>query len=233
MLLLWIVTEIPDWKSRLDFWLEAARRAGDYTSGAAAMIGSPYFGIGLVAAGISWLIFVGEPQRGVQRHNWLPYLGWSIVALCFTAIVVTSGWGAIQIYTNEKVEESHFWYLSESQRLSLGKELRSTMDSMRFPVRIMYDLGDFQSATMANDLNKVFIGSGWKASKEMRLGMDPTIMGIDFVISKCPLQKPFHSPLSYTNEIAVIFNRAKIPIVAACMPDFDEKSVLILVGSRP
>jgi hypothetical protein len=42
-------------------------------------------------------LFVGEPKRGVQRHHWLRYIGWSVVALCATAIVVTAAFGWFEL----------------------------------------------------------------------------------------------------------------------------------------
>jgi hypothetical protein len=107
LLALLVLKDVPDWKGRLDFWLDAARTAGGYASVAAIVIGSPYFSIGLAIAGISWLALVGEPRKGVQRHHWLPYLGWIVFAICSTAIVLTAGWGAIQVYARNAVASAH------------------------------------------------------------------------------------------------------------------------------
>jgi len=73
----------------------------------AIVIGSPYFSVALAIAGIAWLVLVGEPRKGVQRHHWLPYLGWIVFAICFTAIVLTAGWGAIQVYARNAVASAH------------------------------------------------------------------------------------------------------------------------------
>jgi hypothetical protein len=83
-----VFTSIPDWKGRIDFWLDAAEAAGGYTGEAASVIGSPYFSIALAATGVLWLAFVGEPKRGVLRDPRWRYLGWGVVA------VVTMVYGA-------------------------------------------------------------------------------------------------------------------------------------------
>ena len=100
-----LIKEIPDWKARIDFWLAAAKAAGGYTAVAATVIASPYSSLGLAAAGVLWMLFVGEPQKGVQRHHWLPYLGWAIFGICFSAVVVTAGWGAIQVYIQSQISQ--------------------------------------------------------------------------------------------------------------------------------
>jgi hypothetical protein len=95
---LWLlIQQIPDWKGRIDFWLDAAKQAGGHAGDAAVVIGSPYFGLGMAAIGVLWLAFVGEPQRGVQRHPCLPYLGWAIAGIFFTAIVITTLTGVFRV----------------------------------------------------------------------------------------------------------------------------------------
>lgn len=117
--LLWVlVQQIPDWKGRIDFWLDAAKDAGGYAAGIAVVIGSPYFSLGLAGLGVLWLAFAGEPQRGVQRHPALPYLGWSLAGLCFTAIVLIVGWGAVQAYIQEAIVQGVQTQQVEDRRLS-------------------------------------------------------------------------------------------------------------------
>jgi hypothetical protein len=66
VLVIWVVFQgVPDWKSRIDFWLDAAKAAGGYTSEAASVIGSPYFSVAMAVVGLLWLTFAGGPKRGV------------------------------------------------------------------------------------------------------------------------------------------------------------------------
>jgi hypothetical protein len=96
---------VPDQKSRIDFWLAFAKSAGGDLAVAANVMASPYFSPGLLATGLAWVIFVGESPFGVQRHHWLRYVGWSIVSLCTTAIVITIGYGVLTYYVQQQVSQ--------------------------------------------------------------------------------------------------------------------------------
>ena len=90
-IILGIITWVPDWKARLDFWVDIAHNSG---AGLIAMIAtvmaSRYLSPALIAIGLVYLGVVGEPRRGVQRHPWWPYVGWIAFGLCATAIFVTT-----------------------------------------------------------------------------------------------------------------------------------------------
>jgi hypothetical protein len=102
-ILLGIVQWVPDWKSRIEFWLAAARGVGGHWGTMATVVASPYFSLGLSVFGIAWLAFIGEPAHGVQRDPRWRFVGWSVFAVCLTAIVVTAGYGAIEIYIREQI----------------------------------------------------------------------------------------------------------------------------------
>jgi hypothetical protein len=102
-ILLGIVQWVPDWKTRIEFWFDAVRSMGGYMGTMATVAASPYFNVGLSAFGVAWLIFIGEPVRGVQRDPRWRYVGWGIFAICLTAIIVTAGYGAIEIYIREEI----------------------------------------------------------------------------------------------------------------------------------
>jgi hypothetical protein len=101
LLLLLVVEGVPDWKSRLDFWLDAAQKAGGYSGQAAAVISSPYFSLGVAGIGILWLAFAGEPTRGVLRDPRWRFLGWSIVATLAIVVSLTVGYGYFEIRVQE------------------------------------------------------------------------------------------------------------------------------------
>ena len=98
-----VFTEVPDWRHRIDFWLSTAEKMGGYIGSIAAVVGSTYFRWALFVGAIGYLVFVGEPKRGVQRHYWLPYAAWSILGICLTVTVIATGWGAIQAYIQTQV----------------------------------------------------------------------------------------------------------------------------------
>lgn len=174
LLVLWVASqEIPDWKSRIDFWVGVAADAGGYLAVPAAAIASPYFTPTLLVAGLAWILLAGEPAKGVQRHHWLRYVGWSIFTLCFTAFVITVGWGAIEFYIQQQVsnrdqEIQHnaavrpvYWHLTDAQKTALKLELDDAPVSERFHIQIEC-LPDAGSRTYVEDLGQVFEEAKWK-----------------------------------------------------------------------
>lgn len=166
---------IPDWKSRFDFWLDVAKGTGGYVAIAAAAIASPYFTPSLLIAGLTWIVFAGEAPRGVQRHHWLRYVGWSIISICLTIVIVTVGYGALMFYVQSQVSDrdialqkqyvSHptFWHLTDFQRTAFGHALDEIPEAQRFPIQIEC-LPDAGSQTFTEDIGKVFTDHKWKVS---------------------------------------------------------------------
>ena len=58
-----------------------------------SILNSSAVSIMLLVSGIAYLIFVGQPEKGVQRHPFWPYLTWSIFGLCFAATIVVASVG--------------------------------------------------------------------------------------------------------------------------------------------
>jgi hypothetical protein len=230
-----VIEQIPDWKARLDFWLAAAREAGGYAGAAAAMIGSPYFSLGLAVAGVLWLIFVGEPRKGVQRHHWLPYLGWGLFVVCLTAIVLTAGWGAINIYINEQAEKlsGPGWHLTTTQHENFVKAIDAVPMKDRFPVTISDLWASTQSQSMASEIAEIFQSHQWQASVRLDTSLRPDIIGINIVFNPLSLMRkdkdlPFHG-----EDMAIILQKAGIPFGWGAIPTFDDNSVELAIGSRP
>lgn len=66
---------------------------------------SGWFSLGLIVLGLLYVIFVGEPEAGVQRHRLWPYVGWSMVTLsaAVMAIALAYGLGTIQSQEDKKI----------------------------------------------------------------------------------------------------------------------------------
>ena len=79
---------------RVDIAWRLVESMGGTTGKAAAIVSSWQFSFALIVGGILYLVFVGEPEAGVQRHPALPYFAISVVAICLAAIVsiVAYGW---------------------------------------------------------------------------------------------------------------------------------------------
>lgn len=234
--LLWLlIQQIPDWKGRIDFWLDAAKTAGGYTAVAAAVIGSPYFSLGMAGAAVLWLAFAGEPRRGVIRHPWLPYLGWTIAGFFFTAIIVTAGWGAIQLYVNRQVSAKtaqQFWYLTDDQKKSLGRELDKTPPSQRFVVNVRIVFGNAQVLTIANDLAEVFQAHGWTFSGTEDMSLRADLLGINFITADDRGRTDQDQP-PHAMELWKILRSSGINTYFAYDPKFADNSLELAIGSRP
>jgi hypothetical protein len=167
-----VVQVVPDWKSRIDFWLSVAKSAGGYLAVAAAVVASPYFTPSLLAGGLAWVLFAGEAPRGVQRHHWLRYVGWSVFLVCVTLIVITAGYGALTFYVKEQVSQRDidlqkkyasgpiFWHLTDAEKLAFKNELSKVPEKERFQVQIIC-LPDAGSRAFVEDIAQVFNDAGW------------------------------------------------------------------------
>jgi hypothetical protein len=101
-----VITEVPDWRHRLDFWLDTAESVNPYLGIVAAVLSSGYFRWGLFGAAVGYLILVGEPRRGVQRHHWWPYLAWTVLAICVTAVIITAGVGYFELRVRKAISQA-------------------------------------------------------------------------------------------------------------------------------
>jgi hypothetical protein len=150
-----------------DFALAVLRSFGGGLGVVAAVVASPFFALAMVGYGVLHLLFVGEPKKAVRHYAWT-YIGWAIFLICFTTIVVTLGYGAIEIYVKQEVgkrdEEIQknaavrpiFWHLTDFQKTSLAFALERVPEDQRFEVKVMC-LPDAGSRTYVEDLGKVFL----------------------------------------------------------------------------
>ena len=164
---------IPDWKSRVDFWLAIAKGTGGFWGGVATVISVPYFNLGLTAAALLWLGFAGEPKKFVQRHPWLPYLGWAVFGIVLAAIGSSLITGYFELRVKEEVARRDaaiqhdaavrpvFWHLTDLEKTNLAHELGKIPEAERFPVTVKC-LPDAGSRAFVEELAKVFIDEKWK-----------------------------------------------------------------------
>jgi hypothetical protein len=236
VLLLLALREIPDWKGRIDFWLAAAKEAGGYAGAAAIVIDSPYFSLGLAGIGVLWLAFVGEPRRGIQRHPWLPYIGWTFAGLIFAAVALTAGWGALQIYVQSEVSQKtreQFWHLNDVQKQNLAIALDTIPEDQRFPIYFRIVFANAQALTMADDLSDIFRQHGnWNILGAQDALLRADLLGINIVIAMDQGRADKDMP-PHAQELAYIFEKAGIKFSGALEPRFDNNSLQLAIGSRP
>jgi hypothetical protein len=86
---------------RLDVAWRVVETMGGTAALAATVLSSWQFSLCLIVVGLSYLIFVGEPEAGVKRHPALPYLAASILFICIAAMgsIAIYGWYELQLRT--------------------------------------------------------------------------------------------------------------------------------------
>ena len=102
-IILAIIIDVPDWKSRYEFWLSVAQSTGGYISVLAHVLANPYFPGALAVAGVIYLVVVGAPGVSQLRHRWLPLAAWGAIALCASAIIVTAGYGVMEMHIRTEI----------------------------------------------------------------------------------------------------------------------------------
>jgi hypothetical protein len=196
------IQAIPDWKSRLEFWLGVAKSTGGYLAIAATVIASPYFTPSLLAAGLAWVVFAGEAPRGVQRHHWLRYIGWSVVSICLTIIFLTAGYGALTFYIKQEVAKQDidlqkkyavgpvYWHLTDAQKIAFKNALSEVPETERFQVEVLC-LIDAGARTFVEDLANVFQEAKWKQINANCLfnAVRPDLVGLTLAVSPSLLEK--------------------------------------------
>jgi hypothetical protein len=84
---------------RLDVGWRIVETMGGTAALAATVLSSWQFSLGLIVIGLSYLIFVGEPDAGANRHPSLPYLAASVLFVCIAAMgsIAIYGWYELQL----------------------------------------------------------------------------------------------------------------------------------------
>lgn len=158
---------------------------------------SPIFSIALIAGGVGYLIFVGEPKAGTVRHRWWPVVGWSIAAICLAVIVSVFGYGYFQLRVMEvatpQIETVQqkalggqlFWHLTDGEKFKLGEALDQVPESERFEVKIWALPTNSNSQTYGSDLAEVFTNHHWKIAPDFMFNnLRRDLVGLSISVSK-------------------------------------------------
>jgi hypothetical protein len=92
-----LIWKLSDIGGRLDFLSRVVEGMGGTPAMVAGVLISPWTSIGLIVAGLGYVVLVGEPPKGVQRHQFWPYLGWAIFAVSTISMVTIVGYGALEL----------------------------------------------------------------------------------------------------------------------------------------
>lgn len=235
----------PDWHARLDFWLHVAASAGGKMGLLASAIASPYFSPALAAVGVLWILFVGEP-KGVQRRHWLRYVGWSVLVVCVTTVVVTAGYGAIEFYIQREISVRDntlqrtaairpvFWHMADAEKTALAFELDQIPEADRFEIKVKC-LPDAGSRTFVEDVGKVFIDHKWKITANCLFSnVRPDLAGLYVGIPKELVGKKNEELPKNLRVLLGMLNRAKVTGQGLAIDDtLTGEDFSLLVGNAP
>jgi hypothetical protein len=246
VIVLLILKEVPDWKSRYDFWIAAAKSLGGIPGMIASVIGSGYFTPLAAIAAAAYIVLIGEPKKGVQRHHWWPYIGWSVFGTLVTVMVVTGIIGYVEIYIKEEVGKRDeiiqkqsvarpvFWHLTDFEKTSLGFALDQVPDEKRFQIQIRC-LPDAGSRTFVEDFAKVLIDHKWKISANCLFSdVRPDLVGMYLGVAKKYSNKDIQDLPEHARVLAKIFDVAKLNVQWGL--DKDDSlgdEAVIIVGNPP
>jgi hypothetical protein len=217
-----VVKEIPDWKSRYDFWLAAAKSLGGAPGMIASLVASGYFTPIAATMAAGYIIFVGEPKKGVQRHPWWPYIGWSVFGALVTVVVVTGIVGYVEIYIKEEVSRRDntiqkqsavrpvFWHLTDFEKTSLGFALDQIPEEKRFNIQVRC-LPDAGSRTYVEDFAQVVVDHKWKITANCLFSnVRPDLTGLYIGVAKKYAGTNIQELPEHVRLIAKILEDAKI-----------------------
>jgi len=69
---------IPDWQSRLSFWLDTLRQVSGSADMVAEILFGPYVGMALIFVGLAWIMIVAFQTEHARARQWMPLAGWTI-----------------------------------------------------------------------------------------------------------------------------------------------------------
>ncbi len=68
-----------------------------------AVLVSPIFNLGLTACAVGWLMYAGEPKRGVLRDPRWSYVAWAFVAILTAAMGTALGYGYFEMKVRQAI----------------------------------------------------------------------------------------------------------------------------------
>jgi hypothetical protein len=97
----------------------------------------------------------------VQRHHWWPYVAWSVLIICLTAIVITAGIGYFEYRLRVAISQTPLTVgqrqVGDTSRTCLRRELSNLGDTK---VSVGAIIGDRESMHYAADFIEMFAYAG-------------------------------------------------------------------------
>lgn len=239
---------------RADVGWRIAETMGGSVALAATILSSWQFSLALIVVGLTYIIFVGEPEAGVKRHPSLPYIASAVLFICIAAMgsIAIYGWYELQI-RNAYADGSNGIPRNESpanrQSTSNQRPLYPdgqrllTPDQQRILItqggKMHKELGKFLVGYLSTDGDAVQYSSSFQiafshaAIDSELIGLkvlgDPSEEGLlIFVADKS-------APPPEAKKLEELLTLADIPVRFATSTMFNSKAlpVVLFVGPRP
>jgi hypothetical protein len=97
--------KLLDIGGRLDLLSRMVESIGGTPAVLASALVSPWASVALITVGIGYVVLIGEPQKGAQRHPWWPYVGWTVFAATLVSMLGIAGYGATEIYIRQEIDK--------------------------------------------------------------------------------------------------------------------------------
>jgi hypothetical protein len=94
-----------DYLGRMDVFWRVVETMGGTPAMIAALISSWQFSLVLIVLGLGYTVFVGEPEKGTQRHHWWPYIAASVFFICLAAMGSVAIYGAVELALRRAYDE--------------------------------------------------------------------------------------------------------------------------------
>jgi hypothetical protein len=215
-----IVTGPPNWFGVYDFWIIQGRLEGVLGISTSIVL-SPLFTAVLTVVGLTYLMFVGEPKRGVQRHPALPYIAWAIAAVCAAAVVTTLGYGYLTLQAT-RIQAANSWKIEPAQRDALIAAVKNEPASNVHILAII----DALAVDYTKDLARAFRRGGWTVEPTINGIIPQNLVGIHVLV-------PTTAPAPPSAEtIERILKAAGIPYAVTPFEEL-RNAMFLMVGHKP
>jgi hypothetical protein len=119
----------------------------------ASVVGSRYLSPTLLVLGIFWLLFIGEPKRGVLRDRRWSYVGWGFACVLFFCVFATAEAG----YIASVIQLPR--HLSDIQRQIITNEIKPIANQFPQPVTVQ-SLLESESVGYCLEIERALVAGG-------------------------------------------------------------------------
>ena len=212
MSLVGLLKTVDQWDERIRVAYDISRELGGDPEMISAFLRSPWLGPSMIAAGMIYVVFIGEPTVGVQRHPRWQIVGWSVFGICLTLLTLMFGYVLVEAHVATELADREIrfqvWHMDVKQKDTLGKLLDAIPDNQRFSILIEASISSNLARSYANDLGSVFTDHHWQVSGSSTTMLNPAFFGVAIGVPEGT--KSVDGISGIARQIGSIFSRAGI-----------------------